>query len=433
MIASFKKTDRQKEAIRKMAGPARNVMMYGGSRSGKTFITIYAMIIRACKEPNSRHLIIRLKFNHAKTSIWFDTLPKVLQICFPHLEYKKNNVDYFIRFPNGSELWVGGIDDKKRTEKILGKEYSTIFFNESSQIPYSSVNIAMTRLAEKNNLMKKAYFDENPPSKRHWSYSMFIKKKNPEDWSDLNPHKYDSILMNPEDNLENIDPDYISEILDELPANQRARFKEGKFDDADSPSIYYSFSREKNCRNITLDRRQPIYIGMDFNVDPMTAVVCNVTATDVYVAEEIYLKNSNTHEMAKYIQSKYGAGLRIIPDATGKALKTSSAGFSDHEILRQHGFKIESSSNPFRMDRYNAVNKLLEDRRLWIDPRCVTLIKDLEQVIFKEGTNMPDTSDKSLGHITDALGYLVYKLFGIRPMGDEFGELDRWGSQWQKI
>jgi len=437
-----------------MGGLARFIMLYGGSRSGKTFIVLYAMIQRAtmCK---SRHVVIRHKFNHVKTSVWLDTLPKVLELCFPRLRVELNNSDYFITLPNGSELWVAGIDDKQRTEKILGKEYSTIFFNESSQIPFHSVNIAMTRLAEKNELKKKVYFDENPPSKRHWSYSMFMLKKNPEDWSDLSANKYGSLLLNPEDNLDNIDEDYVSEILDELPASQRKRFKHGEFDDTDNPSIYYAFSREMNSKRI-LDPKEEekkkreqdklrtgppkklppkkIYIGMDFNVNPMTAILAHVTNTEINVFKEIYLPNSNTRAMGLELLKLYGPGHTIIPDATGKALKTSAAGLSDHEILRRMGFKIESSINPFRMDRYNAVNKMLEDRTLWIDPSCIKLIKDLEQVIFKEGTNMPDTADKSLGHISDGLGYLVYKLFGIRPTGSDFTHFDRWGSsQWQAI
>lgn len=425
MIQSFEKTEKQKEAIRLLASPARNIMLYGGSRSGKTFITVYALIVRACKV-KSRHIILRLKFNHVKTSIWLDTLPKVLSLAFPTLPVTWNSTDFYLTLPNGSEIWVAGLDDKLRTEKILGKEYSTLYFNESSQIPYGSVAIAMTRLAEKNSLTKKAYFDENPPSKRHWSYSMFIQHKNPEDWKDLDPSKYAALLMNPQDNIANIDENYVTQILDELPEIQRNRFKFGIFDDADEGAVYYSFNRQKNVGKVNRHNGLPLYIGMDFNVDPMTAIIANVTSDSIYVFDEIFIRSSNTNEMAKEITGKYGRGHRIVPDATGKALKTSAAGLSDHEILRREGFKIESSINPYRMDRYNAVNKLLEDGRLIIDGKCSKLIKDLEQLQFKEGSNMPDTKDPLLGHISDALGYLVYKLFSIRPQGDEFANFKRW-------
>jgi len=117
-----KKTAKQHEAIALLQGDARHVMLYGGSRSGKTFILLYALIVRALKT-KSRHLILRLHFNHVKTSIWHDTLPKVLDLICPNVPIEWNRSDYFISFPNGSEIWIGGLDDKERTEKVLGTEY----------------------------------------------------------------------------------------------------------------------------------------------------------------------------------------------------------------------------------------------------------------------------------------------------------------------
>ena len=411
---NFKKTPRQVEAINVLSGPARHNMLYGGSRSGKTFILCYAVIVRAMLAPNSRHLICRLHFNHAKTALWLDTFPKVFSVCFPDLTVKENATDYYYTMPNGSEVWVAGLDDKQRTEKILGKEYSTIYFNECSQIPFSSISLALTRLAQKSEITKKAYYDENPPSKRHWSYAQFILGRNPEDWAELDQTKYSAMLMNPMDNQENIDEDYISEILEELPEKQRRRFMHGEFVDDDSGLIYYAFDRENNVKNLEIMPGQPIWIGMDFNINPMTATVCQVYDNSVFVLDEIYLMSSNTGEMAEVIKQKYGHGHRIVPDSTGKRKQTSSSGFSDHDILRQNGFLVVDSTNPFRMDRYNTINSLFEKKRIYVDPKCQKLIKDLQQVSYKEGTSMPDTAkDSSLTHISDALGYLVYYHFPI--------------------
>jgi phage terminase large subunit len=167
MTTIFKKTAKQIQAILLLASATfRYCMLYGGSRSGKTFIAVYAIFVRAAKV-KSRHVILRLKFNHVKTSIWLDTIPKVLKICFPDLKVEFKASDFYVLLPNGSEVWVGGLDDDARVEKILGKEYSTIYFNEVSQIPWKSVQVALTRLAEKNDLKKKAYFDMNPPTKKH--------------------------------------------------------------------------------------------------------------------------------------------------------------------------------------------------------------------------------------------------------------------------
>ncbi|GAF94269.1 unnamed protein product, partial [marine sediment metagenome] len=154
-MSIFSKTKIQYAAIRLLASPAKFIMLYGGSRSGKTFIIVFAIIIRACKV-KSRHVMLRQTFNSIKTSIWLDTLIKVLNIAFPDLAYQMNKTDYYITLPNGSEIWIAGLDDDRRVEKILGKEFSTIFFNECSQLSYSSVQVALTRLAEKNELKKKA-------------------------------------------------------------------------------------------------------------------------------------------------------------------------------------------------------------------------------------------------------------------------------------
>jgi hypothetical protein len=71
------------------------------------------------------------------------------------------------------------------------------------------------------------------------------------------------------------------------------------------------------------------------------------------------------------------------------------------------------------MDRYNTVNGLLEKARIKISNKCVKLIGDLEKVSFKEGTTLPDTNDKMLTHISDALGYLCWWLYPILPVKSE--------------
>lgn len=405
----FQKTAIQRQAIDLLTSPANNIMLYGGSRSGKTFILVYAILVRACKT-ESRHISFRLRFNHAKTSIWLETLPKVLTLCFPELKVTWDKTNHFITLPNGSEYWIGGLDDKDRTEKILGKEYSTLHFNECSQIPFEAIQLAKSRLAQRTDLVKKIYYDENPPRKSHWSYWQFIKKQDPETGNPLkNPELFDSMLMNPTDNIENIDPDYITNVLEQLPEKERARFLLGQFQDDNAGLIYYAFNRELHVKKTSIMPNHSILVGMDFNVDPMTAVICQMINNNLFVIDEIFLRRSNTLELAKLLKAKYGECI-VIPDATGLAIKSSSAGKSDHSILKEYGHKVPPGiRNPFRMDRYNAVNNAFEKGKITVDPKCKYLIKDLEQLSYKEGTNQPDTKDPLMEHISTALGYLVHK------------------------
>lgn len=406
----FKKTAIQIKATLLFAASFIHIMLYGGSRSGKTFIIIYALIVRASKT-RSRHLIVRLKFNHVKTSIWMDTLPKVLNICFPDLVVTWNKSDYVLGLTNGSEIWVAGLDDKERTEKILGKEYSTIFFNECSQIPYASIKIALTRLAEKNGLQNKCYYDENPPTKRHWSYSVFIRNKDPDDRTiQLDEEDYACLLMNPADNKENIDENYLVKILGKLPKKERDRFMKGLFTDDLEGAIYYGFTSD-NIDEFTKDKFTGIWtIGQDFNVTPCSGVVCWIDSDDViHVWDEIYENNFNTYKLSDKIIKEWGK-CEIVPDSTGKARKTSSVR-SDHEILRDAGHKVVITHNPAKKDRFNCVNGLLERSKIIIHPRCKHLIDQLE-TLTEDNIDDKDIDD----HLTDGLGYLCWKYYPIRKL-----------------
>ena len=235
-------TARQKEANRLLGGPARNIMLRGGSRSGKTFILVRALIQRAINAPGSRHVIFRFRFNHAKTSVWSDTLPKVLKLCFPGLSVRFDKTDFYVELPNGSQIWIAGLDDKERVEKILGQEYATLYFNESSQIPWGSVETAMSRLAQKVELAPeiadatgrefltlKAYMDCNPPSKLHWSYQLFRAKVKPGTKEALpNPGEYAEMKVNPSDNADNLPAEYF-DVLASMSAAKRLRFEAGEW------------------------------------------------------------------------------------------------------------------------------------------------------------------------------------------------------------
>lgn len=229
-----------------MGGDAAHIMLFGGSRSGKTFELVRGVLARAYKAPGSRHAILRQRFDHVKRSIGMDTLPKVQSLCFPGVPIDLDKQMWVYRLANESEIWLGGLDDKERVEKVLGQEHSTIYLNECSQISYEARSIAVTRLAQSMvqsavsdvRLPLRMYYDCNPPSKAHWSYRLFVEKRDPETKKPLkNPDDFVCMQMNPKDNADNLPPEYIKS-LDELPARLRKRFLEGMFADATPNALF---------------------------------------------------------------------------------------------------------------------------------------------------------------------------------------------------
>lgn len=204
-------------------------------------------MVRALAAKGSRHAVLRFRFNHVKASVVYDTFPKVMEMCYPGVTYKLDKVDWFARFANQSEIWFGGLDEKERTEKILGNEYATIFLNECSQISYSSYVIIETRLAqtvtyeqggEAKPMSLKMLLDENPPTSGHWTHKLFIEKRDPLSKALLdNPEDYGALLMNPADNADNLPKTYLDR-LQRLPKRQRDRFWLGLFGDETENALW---------------------------------------------------------------------------------------------------------------------------------------------------------------------------------------------------
>jgi phage terminase large subunit-like protein len=275
-MQTFKLTSKQTKANNVLAGDATHIMLFGGSRSGKTFVLVRAICVRAIKAPKSRHAIVRFRFNAVKNSIVLDTFPKVMNLCFPGVKYHLNKSDWYVTLENGSEIWFAGLDDKERTEKILGMEFVTIYPNECSQIPYGSIETAITRLAQKAEqiaigdipscqLRPKVYYDCNPPSKAHWSYKIFKEKRNPDTKQPLSkPENYDSMQINPLDNTDNLADGYI-DTLKAMSSRARKRFLDGEFADATPNQL---FPEEHIDRWRVTDGIIPDMVRLVIAVDP---------------------------------------------------------------------------------------------------------------------------------------------------------------------
>ncbi len=199
--------------------------------------------------------------------------------------------------------------------------------------------------------------------------------------------------------------------------------------------VYYTFNRSENAGSLAYkvaqyDPTNELNLCCDFNVDPMSWIVTQVGVNkqglrEIYVIDEIYLRNSNTREACGVFKDRFPShsyGLFLYGDATGRA-RHSASNVTNWQIVRNELAEYNPvsrvpTSNPSERDRINAVNGLIcnskDERRVLVNPNCKRLIRDLEQVAFKEGTTKIDKGkDLSLTHSSDALGYQIDKEFGL--------------------
>lgn len=209
-------------------------LIYGGSRSGKTFELVGTVIERALLASGSRHLIVRQEGTSAKRAIVKGTWPEVMKVRFPGVTFEwKEQYGYF-SLPNGSEVWVGGLNDDAALEKILGNEYASIYINEASEVRYLAFTLLRSRLAQTvltikgKPLSQRMYIDLNPTTRQHWTYRLWIDGVDPESQLPVDLDQFGHIVVNPMDNAENLSAEYLADLRN-LPPRARKRFLDGTY------------------------------------------------------------------------------------------------------------------------------------------------------------------------------------------------------------
>jgi hypothetical protein len=194
--------------------------------------------------------------------------------------------------------------------------------------------------------------------------------------------------------------------------------------------IYYSFDMQRNVRPCQPPRDadgrivEMVHVGLDYNVGIMAnphAWVDYRTNT-IYVFDEGY-GDKTTKDVGDRLKNTYGHTVHICDDASGNS-RQQSDGKTQRQLLNQIGlFNVTGNiSNPPIQKRQGLVNAYLCNglgrAHLVIDPKCRRLIHELDNLTRKPNSLDTDTQGGKVGHITDALGYLVYNISGGRAAWD---------------
>lgn len=182
-------------------------------------------------------------------------------------------------------------------------------------------------------------------------------------------------------------------------------------------TIYYCFNRiESHCEDV-IAPNDDLHIGMDFNVQHMSAVVYVMRDGLPKAVDEI-VDLYDTPAMIDEINKRYqGHKIFVYPDASGDSRKSTNASKTDISLLTKAGFIVRvNSKNPNVKDRINSMNAMLlntyGDRRLKINTaKCPVFTKCLERQIWNE----KGEPDKTQGHdhMNDAGTYFIAYQFPI--------------------
>jgi hypothetical protein len=370
-----------------------------GRRFGKTFLAINELA-KFSRFPNQKCLYMATSYRQAKTVIWNDLLDMLYSRNWIH---KVNQSELMVTLVNGSTITLRSSENK---DSLRGGKYNFIALDEFADMdPETWFTVLRPTLSD---TLGHAMFIGSPKGRNHF-WDLWAQAGATEDWSS---YQFTTAQGG------NVDPEEIEAARRDLDARQFAQEYEAQFVTYESV-IFYGFT-EHNVQSINIlnAERYPLEVGMDFNRNPMSAVIGIKHNDQLHIFDEIEIYGSDTYEMVKEIKNRYpGRAINVYPDATGRAGSTNSV-LSNHVILKNNGFKLfTDKTNPSVADSINAVNALLRNSsgviRLTIEPKCVRLRECLIKHTYKPNTRVPD-KDSGFDHLTDSLRYLVFKTFPIK-------------------
>lgn len=193
-----------------------------------------------------------------------------------------------------------------------------------------------------------------------------------------------------------------------------------------SGGVFHAFDPDYNVRPCSYNPGNVIIVGSDYNVDPMCWVLCHRRGGTLEVFDELFIRNTNTEATLKILLNRYPehrGGFQFYGDASSRARKTSATmtdyvQIASNQELKDKGRTLHyDRSNPPVADRFAVTNARIcsgdGQRHIFIDEKCEHLIRDLKVRSYKPGTReVDDVGD--IGHSTDALGYILWKLWPLQ-------------------
>ena len=404
----------------------RFLVITSGRRSRKTLIGKRKLLGHALETPG-KYFYGAPTHQQAKKIFWND-----LKRDTHYFRTAKSETELFVSLTNGSEIHVIGLD---KAERIEGTPWNGCHITEFPNLKEGAWQEHIRPvLADTNGF---AILDGVPEGMNHF-YDRALYAcggaipeseeitgsigTNPDDKDWVYYHWFSSDVL-PAAEIEAARME-----MDERTFNQE--FK-GQFVSY-AGLAYYAWGKHNFNNELVYDPNQGIHIGMDFNVDPMTATFNHVMGTNVNQFGEAYLRNSNTYQMCDHICEQFPnvdpSEITIYPDSTGRA-RESNATETDIKILRNKRFKVLARpTNPRQKDRMNNVNSRMMsggEPHYFINPKlCPETVNGWNRVeSTKDGRFNSKQEGIGILDITAAAGYLISYLFPIA--GESWGSYER--------
>lgn len=405
--------------------------MVAGYGAGKTFIGAKRAMSLAILNDGQPHFWVSPSYKIAKRTV----VPTLIELCEGKktrestFKYKYNKSDMEFRISHRGRTGIIWIGSGEEPDSLKGPNIASATIDEPF-IQDEEVFMQIIARVRAPKAKKREIGLLGTPEQLNWGYDICEGDK--ADNFDISVQHVSTL-----DNKA-LPQQYIDTLLRGYTEKMKKAFLEGKFINLSRGTVYYGFSKDRNVIRID-DPGHELEVGMDFNVNPMAAVVFWRSAQHVHIVSEIEIENADTEYMCgvleqdnrnnnsgEYLRGQvknflYDDGTRrvatVYPDASGRSRHTSAvAGTSDFSIIRGDDYKrfqlISKAANPKIRDRENAVNGKLNPIKgrptLTIDPACKKVIQYMQTY-----THEMRLKQKEMSHLLDATGYPIAYLYPV--------------------
>ena len=381
----------------------------GGFGSGKTFIGCIDLLNFFGKHPGTVQGYFSISYPSIR-DIFYPTFEEAANLLGFTVVIRESNKEVHV-YRNGFYYGTVICRSMDNPASIVGFKISRALVDEIDVLPKIKANTAWNKIVARMRLKIDGVVNSigvtTTPEGFLFVYSKF--KKEP-------TKSYSMVQASTYENEKYLPDDYIDTLKETYPGELINAYIDGEFVNLTSGTVYSEFDRDKHNADVMWNKREPLHIGMDFNVCNMSAVISVIRKGVCYDVGEI-TGGYDTPSIIRSIQERYQkCQINIYPDSSGKNRNPQNASESSLQLLRAAGFQVlAKSKNPFVKDRVLAVNNSFVKGIHYVNVKeCPVHAANLEQQIY----NTAGEPDKTGGndHTNDASGYLIYYKFPvIRP------------------
>ena len=386
----------------------RYIVMKGSAGSGKSVDTAQNYILRLMKD-KGRNLVAMRKSDITNRDSTFAELTGAIYRMFgdkAELYWQINKSPLKLTCKaNGNQIIFRGMNDDKQREKLKSITFqkgklTDVWLEEATEFTQADLEIIDDRL--RGELPEGQFYQIrltfNPVNKSHWIKKIFF------DIPDPNVLTHHSTYLG-------------NRFIDDA---YRARMERRKLVDPEGYMIYGLgewgeigglILHNWEIRDVSenLNDYDDIAIGQDFGFNHANAILLlGWKDDDIYIIDEIYLHEKSTDEII------VEAAKHDFPKK--KQMWCDSAEPDRIKEWTKAGYRAKGVDKGGSKGSVNAQIDWLKQRKIFVHPRCINTIKEMQQWKWKKDERSGEYLDEPVPIMDDAMAALRYGVEGWRKV-----------------